>query len=72
MLLKYTTFRAMFYERLLGAGVFSINLSSIFALSLNPALERGGLKGSLAKFGCRVGFIRFTDMPCSEGRVLIP
>jgi hypothetical protein len=55
--------------------ILSFNLSFIFAArSLCPALERDGLKGSLAKFGFSVGFAGFAPddnigMPCSEGMV---
>jgi hypothetical protein len=31
------------------------------------ALEWDGLEGSLAKFGCSVGFERFANVPESEG-----
>jgi len=34
-------------------------------------LERDGLKGSLAKFGSSVGFVRFANVPCSEGMVIL-
>jgi hypothetical protein len=37
-------------------------------MSLSPVLERDGLKGSLAKFGRSVGFMRFANVPCSEGK----
>jgi hypothetical protein len=40
----------------------------MFALSLNPALERDGRKGSLAKFGFSADFVRFANVLCSEGR----
>jgi len=33
------------------------------------ALERDGLEGSLAKFGCSAGFVRFANVPESEGKV---
>ena len=49
--------------------MFSINLFIKFVLFLSPALEREGRKGSLAKFGCGVGFERFANVPCSEGMV---
>ena len=43
--------------------LFTINLAIKFILSLNPELERDGRKGSLAKFDCRVGFVRFANVP---------
>ncbi|PRY87226.1 hypothetical protein BY457_1374 [Marinilabilia salmonicolor] len=49
--------------------LFSSCPSIKFALSLSSVLERDGRKGSLAKFGCRVGFVRFANVPCSEGMV---
>jgi len=47
--------------------MFSFFLSIKFVLSLNLALERNGQKGFLAKFGRSSGFVRFADVPCSEG-----
>ena len=35
------------------------------------ASERDGLKGSLAKFGFSVGFVRFANVPESEGIVCV-
>jgi hypothetical protein len=43
----------------------------MFELSLNPPLLWDGRKGSLAKFGCSVGFVRFANVPCSEGTGII-
>jgi hypothetical protein len=33
--------------------------------------EREGLEGSLAKFGFSVGFVRFANVPESEGTVCV-
>ena len=50
----------------------SVNLSFIFAaLSLCPALERDGLKGSCRKFGLWVGMQGLRHVPCSEGTVCV-
>ena len=35
------------------------------------ASEREGLEGSLAKFGFSVGFVRFANVPVSEGTVCV-
>jgi hypothetical protein len=43
--------------------IFSICLSIKFTLSFSPALEWDGLEGSLAKFGCSVGLVRFAKGP---------
>jgi len=43
----------------------------MFALTLNPKLERDGRKDSLAKFGFSVGNVRFANVSCSEGKVCI-
>lgn len=51
--------------------LYSICIFFKFALFLSPALGCDGRKGSLAKFGFSVGFVRFANVPESEGMVCV-
>jgi len=56
----------------LGAGCFCpslIYLSHLLHCYVCRAFAWDGLEGSLAKFGCSVGFERFANVPYSEGTV---
>ena len=60
--------------RLLGTGFYHVLYSSFSILPqccLVTASEREGLEGSLAKFGFSVGFVRFANVPESEGMVCV-
>jgi hypothetical protein len=57
----------MFYDSLLGTGgLYSLPILQSSLYYPNPAFERDGQKGSLAKFGLSVGFVCFAKMPCKE------
>jgi len=62
----------MTYDTLLYAGFglpINTKLSILPQCCLVTASERDGLEGSLAKIGFSVGFVRFANVPDSEGTV---
>jgi hypothetical protein len=54
-------FRCLFFQ--------SIYLSFLLHCLSVRAIAWDGLEGSLAKFGCSAGFVRFANVPDSEGTV---
>jgi hypothetical protein len=48
--------------------IFSIRYFQFYRnICFVSASENEGLEGSLAEFGFSVGFVRFANLPCSEG-----
>ena len=68
---QFYTCYPMTYDPLRRLFFINSNLSILPQYFLVTASEREGLKGSLAKFGFGVGFVRFANVPESEGTVCV-